>query len=72
MEHGATEFSGNNAKAAVTCLSARSRIAAGVRLRAISVSFSVGTEERGSLVDVEFTEDADLGGMILSITADGY
>jgi hypothetical protein len=72
MEHGATEFSGNNAKAAVSCLSAQTRIAAGMQIHAVSVSFSVGTENRGSLVDIEFIEDIDLGGMVLSITADGY
>lgn len=72
MEHGATEFSGNNAKAAISCLSSQTRFAAGMQIHAVSVSFSVGTENRGSLVDVEFTEDVALGGMVLSITADGY
>ena len=72
MEYGATEFSGNNAKAAISCLSAQTRVAAGMRVHSIAVSFSAGTENRGSLVDVEFTEDVALGGMVLSITADGY
>jgi hypothetical protein len=72
MKHGATEFSGNNAKAAISCLSSQTRIAPGMQVHAISVSFSVGTEDKGSLVDVEFSEDASLGGMVLSITADGY
>ena len=72
MEHGATEFSGKNAKAAVSCLSPQTRIPAGMQVHTISVSFSVGTENRGSLVDVKFTEDVDLGGMVLSISADGY
>jgi hypothetical protein len=72
MEHGATEFSGNNAKAAIACLAGQTRIAAATQLHAISISFSVGTKNRGSLVDVEFTEDASLGGMVLLITADGY
>jgi hypothetical protein len=72
MKQGATEFSGNNAKAAISCLSTRTRIAAGMQIHAVSVSFSVGTENRGKLVQVEFTEDVDLGGMVLSITVDGY
>lgn len=72
MEHGATEFAGNNATAAVSCLSTETRIPLSMQIRAFSVSFSVGTESRGSLVDVEFTEDVNLGGMVLSITADGY
>jgi hypothetical protein len=72
MEHGATEFSGNNAKSAVSCLSKNTRVAAGMQINSVSVSFTVGTENRGSLVDIDFVEDVDLGGMVLSITADGY
>jgi hypothetical protein len=72
MEHGATEFSGNNAKSAVSCLSSQTHVAAGMQIHSVSVSFSVGTESRGSLVDIEFVEDTILGGMVLSITADGY
>jgi hypothetical protein len=72
MEHGATEFSGNNAKSAVSCLSKQTRVAAGLQIHSVSVSFSVGTENRGSLVDIDFVEDPDLGGMVLSISADGY
>ena len=72
MEHGATEFSGNNAKSALSCLSAKSPFAAGMQIHAISVSITVGTENRGALVDVDFAEDTSIGGMVLSITADGY
>ena len=72
MEHGATEFSGNNAKSAISCLSTQTHVAAGMQIHSVSVSFSIGTEDRGSLVDIEFVEDTDLGGMVLSITADGY
>jgi hypothetical protein len=72
MAHGATEFSGNNAKSAVSCLSKHTRLAAGMQINSISVSFSVGTESRGSLVDIDFVSDAEIGGMVLSITADGY
>ena len=71
MEYGMTEFSGNNAKAAISCLS-KSRFATGMQINAISISITVGTENRGSLVDVEFAEDTSVGGMVLSITADGY
>jgi len=72
MEHGATEFSGNNAKSVVSCLSTQTRFVAGMQINAISISIAVGTENRGSSVDIEFGEDVKLGGMVLSITADGY
>lgn len=72
MEHGATEFPGNNAKSAVSCLSKQTRLAPGMQIHAISISITVGTENRGSLVDIELDEDTGLGGMVLSITADGY
>jgi len=72
MKHGATEFSGNNAKSAVSCLSSQTRFAAEMKVHAISLSFTVGTEDRGSLVDIQFAEDENLGGMVLSITAAGY
>jgi hypothetical protein len=72
MEHGAIEFSGNNAKSAVTCLSAQTRIAPRMRIHSMCVSFAVGTERRGSWVEIEFGEDSNLGGVVLAITADGY
>jgi hypothetical protein len=36
------------------------------------VSFSYGSEQRGSNVTILFDEDNKLGGMVLSIRADGY
>jgi hypothetical protein len=72
MEHGATEFSGNNAKAAVTCLSSKTQFAPRTQLDAISLSLMYGTENRGDNVDVEYTDDKELGGMVLSITVRAY
>lgn len=72
MEHGATEFSGNNAKSAVMCLSPKTHFAPRMELHTISVSLTYGTDDRGSNVDIEYSEDNELGGMVLSITVDGY
>jgi hypothetical protein len=72
MEHGATEFSGNNAKSAIGCLSTKTRFAAGTELHSINFSLTFGGDDRGSLVDITLQEDKELGGMVLSITADGY
>jgi hypothetical protein len=72
MEHGATEFAGNNAKDAVMCLSERTRFADRMQLDGIELSLTYGTKERGSNVDIRYSPDGHLGGMILSITARGY
>jgi hypothetical protein len=72
MEFGSTESAGYNTKSAITCLSPKTRFAAGTKLNAISFSLSFGAESRGSLVDISYSEDKDLGGMVMSISATGY
>lgn len=72
MEHGATEFSGSNAKSAIGCLSRKTRFAAGTELHSINFSLRFGSDDRGSLVDIAFQEDKELRGMVLSITVNGY
>ena len=72
MEHGATEFAGNNAKDTVRFLSKTTRFADRLVLDGIQISFSYGKDERGSNIDLQFSEDPHLGGMVLSITARGY
>ena len=72
MEHGAVEFAGENAKVAISCLSAKTRFSSGTELHAISFSLSYGTDNRGSNVEIEYSQDFELGGMVLAITANGY
>ena len=72
MEHGATEFAGNNAKDAIRCLSKTTRFADRLMLDGIQISFSYGSDERGSNIELQYSEDRHLGGMVLSITASGY
>jgi hypothetical protein len=72
MEHGVMEFSGNNAKDAIACLSPKTRFASGVSLNGIALHFTYGTDHRGSLVAITFAEDTQVGGMALTIKADGY
>ena len=72
MENGAVEFSGNNAKHALACLSPGTRFAPLVSLDLGAFSLSYGTPERGSNLTVEFSEDKKLGGMMLRVAADGY
>ena len=72
MEHGAIEFSGNNAKRAIVCLAPTMRFPSGMSLDRIDVSFYYGTESRGSNVQITFAEDRTIGGMVLTIKADGY
>jgi hypothetical protein len=72
MQNGAVEFSGNNAKHALVCLSPRTRFAPGVSLDRGDFSLSYGSPVRGSNITVEFTQDKTLGGMVLRVAADGY
>jgi len=72
MQNGAVEFSGNNAKQALMCLSRKSHFADRLVLDGIELSLTYGSEERGSNVDIKYSPDDKLGGMVLSITARGY
>ncbi len=72
MNFGAVEFSGNNAQSVITCISPNTRFAAGVSLHSIAISTHFGTKNRGANVSVNFQADEELGGMVLTVSADGY
>lgn len=72
LEHGATEFAGNNVKDALTCLSPKTRFASMVGLHRGSFSLSFGTPNRGALIEMEFDEDQEIGGMAFKFSANGY
>ena len=56
----------------LTCLSKTTRFADRLALDGIQISFSYGSDERGSNIGLQYSEDPHLGGMVLSITASGY
>jgi hypothetical protein len=72
MESGLTEFSGENAKRVLSCLSPKTKFGNMMQLETGQFSFHVGTDYRGSNIELVFREDAEIGGMILAITARGY
>jgi hypothetical protein len=72
ITNGSTEFPGANASSAITCLSRVTRFAPHLSVHVIAVSFSYGTDNRGSLVEIRLAEDETVGGMVLTITAEGY
>lgn len=72
MEHGATEFSGNNFKRAVMCLSPKTRLDSGLSVSGAAVSLTYGSSDRGALVSLAFSEDSQIGGMVLKLAADGF
>jgi len=72
MQNGAVEFSGNNAKSALMCLSRKTHFADRLVLDGIELSLTYRTDDRGSNVDIKYSHDEKLGGMVLSITARGY
>jgi len=72
MEHSSIESPGYNAKFVIACLSPKTRFAPGTWLYTISFATKVGTETRGSRVDVVLSEDKEIGGVSLSIKTTGY
>jgi len=72
MKNASIEFAGINAERAISCISPRTKFAPLVDLRSGDFSLQYGTTSRGSLVEVKLYEDAEVGGMALSISADGY
>ncbi|MFC5740808.1 hypothetical protein [Dyella tabacisoli] len=62
MDHGAIEFSGNNAKDVIVCLAPATQFSSRVSLDRVDVSFYYGTESRGSNIEVSFAEDSKIGG----------
>ena len=72
MATGVIEFAGNNAKRVVACLSSETHLAQRLNLNSASFFLSYGKEDQGSSVTVQFTEDLQLGGKVLRISANGY
>ena len=72
MKNASIEFAGINAKRAISCLSPHTVFGPHLDINFGDFSFSYGTPNRGSLVAVKLYEDTKLGGMALSISADGY
>jgi len=73
IKHGAVEFAGNNAERALACLLPGTRFGQNaLSLDALDVSFYYGTPQRGSNITLSFDQDPQMGGMVLSITAQGY
>ena len=72
MKDGYVEFAGNNALRAITCLSPALQIRRNYHLARIDIELPYGTDQRGSTVAIRFDDDKDVGGELLSITAEGY
>ncbi len=72
VENSSTEFAGINAVRAIECLSPDTKFARPVSVHVISMQFSFGSPNRGSLVDITLQEDAEVGGMALRVEASGY
>lgn len=72
MEHSSIESPGYNVKSVIACLSPKTRFAPGTWLYAIAYAVKLGTDARGSRVDVVLSEDKEVGGTMLSIKTTGY
>ncbi|MBD8880211.1 hypothetical protein IHE49_06935 [Rhodanobacter sp. 7MK24] len=72
-KNGAVEFAGDNARQALACLLPGTRFGQhDLALEALDVSFYFGTPQRGSNMTIRFESDQKMGGMVLTIIADGY
>ena len=54
------------------CLSPKTRLDSGLSVSDVVISFTYGSDDRGSDITLEYSEDAQIGGMVLKLTADGY
>jgi len=72
MHDGAIEFSGNNAKRAVSCLSPATQWGSPMMLDGLELSFSYGTPNRGSNITVSYGPASKERGMVMVIEAVGY
>jgi hypothetical protein len=73
IKDGAVEFAGNNARRALVCLLPGTRFGKNaLNMDALDVSFYYGTPQHGSNITLSFDQDPKMGGMVLSITAQGY
>lgn len=72
MEHASAEFAAIAVKNAISCLSPGSNFGNQLTINSGSFSISYGTPDRGSLVDITFSEDSTVGGMAFKLVADGY
>jgi len=71
-KYGAVEFAGENAKRAISCLSPHTVFGPYLNFSQGDFSLTYGNPNRGSLVTVKFYEDAQIGGMALAVSAEGY
>lgn len=72
MEHGSIEFAGSNVKAAISCLSRKTKLAPLMQLHSGTFSFSYDSDHRGALIVITLQEDPVVGGMIFRLEVDGY
>ncbi len=72
VKHGATEFSDNNLKRSVMCLSPKTKLDSGLSIADATFSLSYGSDDRGALVSLKLVEDPKIGGVVLRISVDGY
>lgn len=72
IKHASVEFTSVAVKEAISCLSPNSNFDAQLTIKSGSFSVSYGTQERGSIVDITFSEDSMVGGMVFKLAVDGY
>jgi hypothetical protein len=72
MEHASAEFVAIAVKNAISCLSPGSNFDDQLTISSGSFSINYGTQDRGSIVDITFSEDSTVGGMAFKLVADGY
>jgi hypothetical protein len=71
MKSGYIEFAGENAKQAIECFSRKNRFDIQTRVYAISVGIPVERTGGVSRIDIDLQKNEELGGMVLTITANG-
>ncbi len=72
MQVGSIHSPGHSAKQAIECFSRKTRFDIYVNVLSISASMPYETKGRGTRVDIDLKPHAELGGMVLTISAEAF
>jgi hypothetical protein len=72
MQVGSIHSPGDNAKQAIKCFSKKTQFDIYVNVLSISASLPYGKKGRGTRIDIDLRQHAELGGMVLTISAEAF
>jgi len=71
MQQGSVEFPGTTVKESIACLARGTTFDRSLSLDRVALSFPYGSVHHGARIDVDFGEDAEIGGMAFRLAVTG-